>query len=199
MSANRTTRPPCSKGDCTRTTLCRNLCAHHYRKAKRAGEIQNLAAKSPQQRFWAKVDKTDTCWLWTAATNGLGYGVFALDGKMVGAHRLALEWQRGCPIPSDMVVDHRCRVTLCVNPEHLQAVTVSQNGEHRGGAQRNTKTGVRGVFWKQGRFEVQVTHRRRQYYGGRFVDLEPAIEAARELRNHLMTNNLDDRATGGVA
>ena len=80
-----------------------------------------------QERFWAKVNKTDSCWLWTAGTNGKGYGFFTIAG--IGtrrAHRLAYEWLVG-PIPEGYELDHLCRVTLCVNPAHLEPVTHLEN------------------------------------------------------------------------
>ena len=80
------------------------------------------------QRFWAKVNKTDTCWLWTAATTK-GYGKINSGGglgKMLLAHRVAYEMLVG-PIPEGLQLDHLCRVTLCVNPKHLEPVTNREN------------------------------------------------------------------------
>ena len=84
------------------------------------GETQPVA-----DRFWAKVHKTDTCWLWTAAVAS-GYGRFWLDGKQVQAHRWAYEQVYG-PIPSGMDIDHLCRVRHCVNPAHMEPVTRRTN------------------------------------------------------------------------
>ena len=75
------------------------------------------------QRFWAKVNKTDTCWLWTASTLN-GYGQIKAGGrfgKILLAHRVAYEMLVG-PIPEGLQLDHLCRVTLCVNPKHLEPV-----------------------------------------------------------------------------
>ena len=80
------------------------------------------------QRFWAKVNKTDTCWLWTASTTN-GYGKIHSGGrsrKMLLAHRVAYEMLVG-PIPEGMHLDHLCRVILCVNPKHLEPVTLQEN------------------------------------------------------------------------
>ena len=41
-------------------------------------------------------------------------------------HRLTYEWAVG-PIPEGLTIDHLCRVRNCVNPEHLEAVTQSEN------------------------------------------------------------------------
>ena len=72
-------------------------------------------------RFWAKVQKTDTCWIWTANKNRKGYGRFLLKGRLVVPHRYSYELLKG-QIPDGMQIDHLCRNTLCVNPEHLEAV-----------------------------------------------------------------------------
>lgn len=85
---------------------------------------------SLEKRFWRYVEKTDTCWLWTAGRNIGGYGVM---GNMPGrrpftcqAHRVSYEIHKG-PIPAELTIDHLCRVRHCVNPEHLEAVTFAEN------------------------------------------------------------------------
>ena len=80
------------------------------------------------QRFWAKVNKTDTCWLWTASADR-GYGQIYAGGRLgktLLAHRVAYEMLVG-PIPEGLHLDHLCRVTLCVNPNHLEPVTPREN------------------------------------------------------------------------
>ena len=90
------------------------------------------------ERFWAKVNKTETCWLWMATTNPKGYGRFR-DGKAVSAHRWAYEQVAG-PIPEGLQLDHLCRVRNCVNPAHLEPVTGAVN-QKRGLVNQNfTKT-----------------------------------------------------------
>lgn len=81
------------------------------------------------ERFWPKVRKTDTCWLWTAALNQNGYGRFLVAPNppvMSQAHRFAYELLRG-PIPDGLSLDHLCRVRNCVNPDHLEPVTQRTN------------------------------------------------------------------------
>lgn len=78
------------------------------------------------QRFWDKVKKTETCWLWVGAVTGRGYGAFSVGGKLRGAHRVAYEDLVG-PVPSSLVLDHVCRVRQCVNPDHLRPVTQAEN------------------------------------------------------------------------
>jgi hypothetical protein len=76
--------------------------------------------------FWPRVDKTDTCWNWTGADNGVGYGHLRFGRKDYYAHRLAYEDAYGA-IPDGMVIDHLCRNRSCVRPDHLEAVTFREN------------------------------------------------------------------------
>lgn len=79
------------------------------------------------ERFWAKVEFTDTCWLWTAAQVHNGYGRFSITPAVtVLAHRFAYEF---CvdTIPEGLVIDHLCRVRHCVNPDHMEVVTMREN------------------------------------------------------------------------
>jgi len=78
-------------------------------------------------RFWRKVDKTDSCWNWTAATLVKGYGRFGIGNKkLMLAHRWAYIDAYG-PIPPYEVIDHLCRNRSCVRPDHLEAVGLLVN------------------------------------------------------------------------
>lgn len=67
------------------------------------------------------------CWLWLGALDRDGYGHISVGRKTnTGAHRAAYEAFVG-PIPTGMVIDHRCRVRCCVNPDHLEPVTPREN------------------------------------------------------------------------
>ena len=76
-------------------------------------------------RFWAKVEKTETCWLWTGARSS-GYGRFRVGGRIIYAHRWSYEQVHG-PIPDGLEIDHLCRVRHCVNPADLEVVTSREN------------------------------------------------------------------------
>lgn len=79
-----------------------------------------------QQVFWASVQKTATCWLWIGPTvPPWHYGQF-WTGRAIYAHRFSYELHKGV-IPVGLTIDHLCRNPRCVNPDHLEAVTMREN------------------------------------------------------------------------
>lgn len=146
------------------------------------------------ERMDAKTDKTGSCWMWTGANNGRGYGRVAYQGRYWGAHRLAYELAYGA-IPDGLVIDHICRNRGCVRPEHLQAVTIKQNAENRGGASANSRSGVRGVTWNKRlqKWAAQIGHDGRSHHVGVYDSRDDAERAALAKRNELFTNNLTDK------
>jgi hypothetical protein len=78
------------------------------------------------ERFWSKVNKTDNCWIWTGCLNEHGYGQFRFNGKTSKAHRVSYILSFG-KIDNNLVIDHLCKNTKCVNPEHLELVTQGEN------------------------------------------------------------------------
>lgn len=145
-------------------------------------------------RFWSHVDKTDTCWNWTRALNGPGgYAFFKLGRKMVLGHRFAWVVANGS-IPDGMVIDHACRNRKCVNPSHLQAVSPKENAENLGVTPGSNRTGHLNVYKRNNAYGYVVIVRAggKKHYGGAHHTIEEAAVAARELRNRVKTNNLQD-------
>jgi hypothetical protein len=64
------------------------------------------------ERFWAKVDKSGECWIWTGGCFKNGYGEFGLDGKMRLTHRISYLWHHPLSIDlwehREICVCHRC-------------------------------------------------------------------------------------------
>jgi hypothetical protein len=100
------------------------LCQTHYFRQQRHGSTDD-PRPSAQTRFWSKVDRSGSCWLWTARRNRDGYGIFWFDGRSWFAHRWSYEQAAG-PV-GDLSLDHLCRVRACVNPAHLEAVPIVDN------------------------------------------------------------------------
>lgn len=116
-----------------RRAYCSDLCRDLAREHRRA---------SLEDRFWEKVDRSGgvpetrpelgACWVWTGSTTR-GYGTIYSGGQTTAghnrpilAHRLMYELVVG-PIPEGLTIDHLCRTPVCVNPGHLEAVTMAEN------------------------------------------------------------------------
>ena len=170
------------------------MCSAHYQQNRKGKELRPLQP-SPrglplEQRFWGKVQKTESCWSWTAGTDRGGYGQIKVDGRYRLAHRVSWEFAHG-PTHDGLELDHRCGNRACVNPAHLRPTTRSQNQQHRTGNQSNNTSGVRGVSWNKraNAWKAQVQLNGRFYYGGYHPTLEAADAAARALRAQLFTHD----------
>lgn len=117
----------CAAESCDRPSRTRGWCPMHYQRWQKWGDPERrvLILGDDAARFWAKVDKTDTCWLWTGTTVN-GYGQMRVADRKVYTHRFGYELLIG-PIPEGLQIDHLCRVRHCVNPAHLEPVTAQEN------------------------------------------------------------------------
>jgi hypothetical protein len=121
------------------------MCVNHYMQWIRSngGKAKGVAPSrltSPTDRWWAKVDKQGQtpslrpdlgpCWYWTVALDDGGYGWLKVGNKHVAAHRFGYELLIGS-IPEGLEVDHLCNVRHCVNPDHLEAVTRTENNNRQ--------------------------------------------------------------------
>lgn len=81
------------------------------------------------ERNVARLPDAPGCWLWTGTRkNGYGRLNAVIDGQhqCLLAHRVVYESLVG-PVPDGLTLDHRCRVRACVNPAHLEPVTMKEN------------------------------------------------------------------------
>jgi len=82
------------------------------------------------RRIDDKVLVGDDCWEWTAGRDRHGYGQLKISSAgrktTARAHRVVYEIVRG-PIPEGLTLDHLCRNRGCVNPSHLEPVTIGDN------------------------------------------------------------------------
>jgi hypothetical protein len=188
-------RAQCTAEGCGQQQHAKKYCKKHYELARKSGEIVAAKKKSLPERFWEKVEKTDTCWNWTGQRNELGYGLMWLNGKGgYRAHRMAYELSIG-PIPEGMVIDHRCHNASCVNPAHLRACTQKQNSEHKIGASKGNPSGRRGVHWRKdtNKWTGSVMHNMKLYHIGSYTDIDEAEAAVLALRLRHFTHTDIDR------
>lgn len=117
----------CSVEACGGRHTARGLCRKHYRQMWTKGNLPDVSLRATlEQRFWEKVQKSDTCWLWMGTRKTSGYGAILIDYREVYAHRVSV-WLSGRETPKGMHVDHLCRNHQCVRPDHLEVVTPKEN------------------------------------------------------------------------
>lgn len=127
--------------------------------------------ESPEIRFWRKVQKTPTCWLWTGHLNSWGYGMFSDGSRVNGTRRrvLATRWIEAFtngPLPPGICVCHSCDTPSCVRLTHLFRGTLSENtrdmiAKNRHGEHMRPTTHCRhGHDWTQGHAAFSSGRRR---------------------------------------
>ena len=102
-----------------------HFCCHkHY-----AQFITGKEKRPTHAIFLEKVLKTSSgCWEWMGAITMFGYGVFYDFNKnrAVRVHRYSYEHYKDETL-GNLTVDHLCRNKKCVNPKHLEAVSLAEN------------------------------------------------------------------------
>jgi hypothetical protein len=96
-----------------------SLTPHSNQSAKTVSPRVKKATPNQTERFWAKVDKTETCWIWKGAVIESGYGIAVYDGKNHLAHRAAWIMEKE-EIAKEVILENTCGNRVCVRPSHWQ-------------------------------------------------------------------------------
>lgn len=116
--------------------IVRGMCAMHYdRWVHATPPSERPPAPRTIRDFWARVDRSGECWVWTGPVNRHGYGTWSEPGFRGLAHRYALS-QTEPPADPSLFACHRCDNPPCVNPAHLYWGTAADNARdvmERGG------------------------------------------------------------------
>lgn len=178
------------------------LCVKHYGRMRAHGNTRTVKPNSVpvpiEERFWAKVQKGASCWLWVAAHTPEGYGLVSYDSRSRLAHRVSWALTTGTHLSEvPTLLDHKCHVRNCVNPDHLQPATQAENTQNLTLLKTNTASGVRGVTWCRNtkKWRARAKHNKQDHLAGYFGTVEEARIAVIQLRNSLFTNNIEDRLT----
>lgn len=148
-----------------------------------------VRAESQAGDRWAKVDPDDVPHLsrfrWFLTPSGYARRENAPPGESVLMHRLIMR------APAERQVDHIDHDRLNNRRGNLRLLTPGENARHRKGANRNSRTGARGVSVnRQGMYVVQAMHDGKRHHGGVFTTLAEAEAAAVNLRRSLGVDTL---------
>lgn len=164
----------CDVDGCEKKHFGKGLCNMHYLRVRNHGTTghSNVVRGDREAAFWAKVDKSGDCWLWTGAKNAQGYGMFNQGEGHKRAHTYSLELASGEQYQKGMDTCHTCDNPSCVRPDHLYFGTRTQNiGDAL--ARGRMKIGERHPFAKL--TELDVVALRNEYASGVSVaELEQA-------------------------
>lgn len=121
------TKRQCSLSNCAQSHDSRGYCKKHARLV-RLGRDPETPPITMGDRILSHVEFRDGCWIWTGKISTKGYGQYGKRSLL--AHRASYETFVG-PIPSGLTIDHLCATKACVNPAHLEPVTLRENCRRR--------------------------------------------------------------------
>lgn len=173
----------CAVTDCKKPVNSRGWCGGHYARWFRYGD-PTYQPRDPARAIAMNSVQNGECILWTASVDGSGYGRIRANNRTYPVHRLVFIMNNG-PISDQMLVDHICRNRRCIRLDHLRLATLDQNNHNRSGANKNSSTGHRNIYVRNGRYSVQIQCNKKAYYGGTFDDIDAAIHSAARLRSTL--------------
>lgn len=126
---------PCLFDGCGKPSRNRGkagYCNGHRSQRGRGQELRPLGSYTTEDMLRAKLkrkapeDPETGCWVWTGGVSTKGYPSVRHANVRHRTHRLAYQlWVE--PLDEALVVHHVCANRLCINPNHLQAVTAQDN------------------------------------------------------------------------
>lgn len=116
----------CRVAGCDGRHEAKGYCLIHYLRVLKYGVTELPKKLTGRDLIYSRIEIVGDCWLWVGSTFPTGYGQCGNDY----AHRVSYSVFVG-PIPDDLHIDHvrerGCRFRLCVNPAHLEPVTIAEN------------------------------------------------------------------------
>lgn len=132
----------CTIQDCERVLQARGMCSLHYKRAQRLtpSYIKKYGIHKPRGYYdklpvnrhtimgiiESRTNFTEGCWIWNGEQTINKYAWLRKNGKVYRLHRLMYELFIQKP-DSKLVLDHLCEEKLCINPFHLEEVTIGEN------------------------------------------------------------------------
>jgi hypothetical protein len=116
-----------------------------------------IPAPARLARHFEIENSANGCWLWTGCLSSQGeYPGFTDDeGNFIYAHRAMYIWTYG-EIPADHHVHHTCENRLCINPDHLIALTPEEH-RARHAAECARRRVAKGTLWMHFRYDLSMT------------------------------------------
>lgn len=136
---------------------------------------------TPAEALVGRSVRRGSCLIWTGHRNDKGYGRLLADGWLQSAHRVAYSLNFG-PIPEGAEVDHICFNRACIEPSHLRLSDRATNTQYRRGAQPNSKSGIRNVHEKNGKWFVRLKVKQKNRIWGPFDSVDEAKAEAKRRR-----------------
>lgn len=176
----------CRVTGCDKNSRSRGWCPMHYERWRKTGDPNLMKWPSIREAFDLRTEWQGGCLVWTGALSSQGYGQQQFRGRAWLAHRIAWTLVHG-EIPEGMWVNHVCWNPTCVNVDHLNLSTPSENGVYRGGPNRNNTSGFRNVTYvkRDGTYKVEVQKDGKRHAGHGFKTAEEASVYAEQLRQRL--------------
>src|ERR1035437_8259097 len=125
----------CTIRGCDGPYYCRGYCQNHVRRLRLYGDPlgggpDKPKGRTPEERFWSHVNKTDDSWEWDAVPKSGKRPRFThtVDGVEISTSCADYSWKlHGGPPLGALVVSLACENKQCVRyDDHMVAVTVSE-------------------------------------------------------------------------